>query len=104
MVPLAHLWIPIVVSAVIVFVASSVIHMVLKYHNSDYRKLSNEDEVRAVLRKGQPQPGQYIIPWCSHSKDAQGAETQKKFAEGPVGVLWLRRVPLRQPAKLASAR
>jgi hypothetical protein len=34
MVPLAALWLPIVVSAVIVFVASSIMHMLLPYHKS----------------------------------------------------------------------
>jgi len=36
MVPIAALWIPILLSAVIVFVASSIIHMLLPYHRSDY--------------------------------------------------------------------
>ena len=40
---LAQLWMPIVLSAVLVFAASSLIHMVLKWHNADYRPLANED-------------------------------------------------------------
>ena len=39
MVALTSLWLPVVVSAVLVFVASSVVHMVLGYHNTDYSKL-----------------------------------------------------------------
>ena len=39
MTPLSALWLPIVLSAVIVFVASSIMHMVLPYHRSDYHKL-----------------------------------------------------------------
>ncbi len=38
MVSLMSLWIPILVSAVIVFVLSSIIHMVLPYHRTDLRK------------------------------------------------------------------
>ena len=49
---IAELWIPIVLSAVLIFAASSVIHMVLKYHNSEYWKLSNEDAVRAAVGPG----------------------------------------------------
>lgn len=51
MVSLTSLWLPILVSAVIVFVASSIIHMVLPYHRSDMRKLAQEDEVLAALRR-----------------------------------------------------
>ena len=50
MVSLASLSLPILLSAVIVFFASSIIHMVLPYHRSDYKKLPDEDNVRAALR------------------------------------------------------
>jgi hypothetical protein len=49
-VSLAQLWLPILLSAVCVFAASSLIHMVVKWHASDYNPLSNEDEVRAAIR------------------------------------------------------
>ncbi len=45
MIGIMSLWLPIVLSAIIVFVASSIIHMVLKYHNSDYPQLSGEDGI-----------------------------------------------------------
>lgn len=88
---LGALWLPIVLSAILVFVVSSIIHMVLKYHNRDYRKLPNEDAVRAALRSGNPEPRQYIIPYCAEMKDMESPEMQQKFVEGPVGVLNLRR-------------
>ena len=60
---LAALWLPIVLSAVFVFVLSAIIHMVLKYHNSDYKRLPNEDAVRAAIRERQRAgPRQYIFP------------------------------------------
>ena len=49
MVSLTQLWVPIILSAVIVFLASSLIHMVFKWHNADYRRLPDEDAVRAAL-------------------------------------------------------
>ena len=55
---LAQQWMPIILSAVAVFAASSLIHMVLKWHNSDYRKLANEDDVRAAIRAGNAAPVQ----------------------------------------------
>jgi len=53
-VPLGALVLPIVLSAVLVFVLSSLIHMVLGYHASDYTKLPEEDAVRAAIPAGQP--------------------------------------------------
>jgi hypothetical protein len=87
MVGLGELWLPILVSTVLVFIASSIIHMVLKYHNKDYTRLPNEDAVRAAIRAGSPVPAQYIIPYCPDMKDMEKPEYQQKFAEGPVAVL-----------------
>jgi len=88
---LAALWQPIVLSAVLVFILSAIIHMVLKYHNSDYHKLPNEDAVRAAIRSGNPAPGQYILPHAVDMKECGTPEMLQKFAEGPVGVLYLKR-------------
>jgi hypothetical protein len=90
MVTLAALWLPIVVSAVAVFVLSSLVHMVFKWHNSDYLALANEDEVRAAIRKANPGPGGYMLPHCPDSKAMQSPPMQQKFREGPVGLLTLR--------------
>jgi len=90
MVAFTQLLIPILLSAVLVFVASSLIHMVVRWHNPDYRKLANEDEVRAALRKGAPVPGLYVIPHCLHGQDAASPEMQAKFAEGPNASLYVK--------------
>lgn len=88
---LVQLWLPILASAVFIFIASSLIHMLLKWHNSDYRKLTNEDAVRAAIRAGSPEPGMYVLPHCAEMKDMQGADMAQKFVEGPVGFVTLRR-------------
>ena len=87
---LAHLWLPILLSAIFAFVASSLVHMVFKWHNSDYHGLPNEDEARAVISKGVPAPGQYVLPYCSDHKQMGSPEMQAKYKEGPVGFLILR--------------
>ncbi len=84
---LATLWMPILLSAVIVFVASAIVHMVLPYHRSDYKKLPNEEPARAAL-KGVP-PGMYMIPWATHKKEEMEA-AKPKFVEGPVAVVTMR--------------
>src|SRR5467141_852072 len=86
MVSLTALLLPILLSAVIVFVASSVIHMVLKYHISDYRQLPEEDKLLATLRPAGLTPGLYHFPFCSH-KDMNSPAMQEKFKQGPVGFL-----------------
>src|SRR5215469_2657597 len=85
---LATLWIPIVLSAVIVFIASSIIHMVLPYHRSNYRKLPDEDTVVTALRGAGLTPGLYHFPFCTH-KEMKSPEMQEKFKQGPVGFITL---------------
>jgi hypothetical protein len=62
MVPVMDLWLPIVLSAVFVFVASSLIHMVLQSHKSDYGKLAAEPRVLDELRAHAIPPGTYAFP------------------------------------------
>jgi hypothetical protein len=90
MVVLSDLLLPIALSAVFIFFASFIVHMVLKWHNPDYKKLSNEDEIRAVIRKGAPQAGEYVIPHCADSKQMQEPAMVQKYAEGPNLMMWVR--------------
>ncbi len=82
---LLSLWLPILLSAVVVFVISSLVHMVIKWHASDYSSLANEDAVRAALRAGNPAPGRYVVPHCADMKDMASEAMVKKYREGPVG-------------------
>jgi len=86
MVSLTALWLPILLSAVIVFIASSIIHMVLPYHRSDYRQLPDEDKLLATLRAAGLKPGLYHFPFCTH-KDMNSPAAQEKYKQGPVGLL-----------------
>lgn len=83
---LAHLWLPIVLSAVIVFVASSIIHMALPYHKSDYKKLPDEEKVTASLRAAGLTRGLYIFPYCTH-KEMKSPAAIEKYKQGPVGMM-----------------
>ena len=89
MVPLTALWLPIVLSAVIVFIASSIMHTVLKYHQSDYHQLPDEDKVLAALRPANLKPALYMFPYCTH-KDMKSPEMMEKFKQGPVGFITIR--------------
>jgi hypothetical protein len=86
MVPILALWLPILVAAVFVFIASSVIHMVLPYHRTDYRKLPNEERLLAALRAENLSPGDYIFPRAT-PKEMKSPDVMEKYKRGPVGIL-----------------
>ena len=87
MTALSALLVPIVLSAVIVFVASSIIHMALPWHKSDYPKVPNEDRVREALRPLAIPPGDYMIPRAASMQDMKSPEFMAKMNEGPVMVV-----------------
>jgi hypothetical protein len=87
---LLQLWLPILVTAIGVFFASSLIHMVFKWHNSEYRALPNEDEVRNALGSVKLNPGLYSTPHCTDMKEIQTDAMQQKFIQGPVALITIR--------------
>ena len=62
MVDFSSLLLPIVLSAVAIFVVSSVIHMVTPWHKGDYATVPNEDGVMQALRSFAIRPGDYMMP------------------------------------------
>jgi hypothetical protein len=81
------LWLPILLSSVIVFVVSSIIHMALPWHKSDYPKVPNEDRVMDALRPLAIPPGDYMIPRPSSREDMRSPEFAEKMRKGPVMML-----------------
>ena len=81
------LWIPVVVSAVAVWLVSAVLHMALKYHTADYKGLANEDAVGEVLRKGSISPGVYMIPHCADHAKLKEPAMIEKFTKGPIALI-----------------
>jgi len=84
---LLTLWLPILVSAVLVFVVSSVIHMMSPWHKSDYPKLSNEDRVMDALRPLAIPPGDYMMPRPASREEMRSPQFAEKFKKGPVLML-----------------
>ena len=96
MVSLTELWLPIVLSAVFVFIASSIIHMVLKLHKSDYRQLPGEDKIAGAMREAGVAPGYHTMPYFADMKDMGTPEGMKKLERGPVAFVTV--VPNGPPA------
>jgi hypothetical protein len=84
MVPVMSLWLPIVLSAVFVFVASSIIHMMLPYHKSDFRRTPNEEDLQDTLRKFSIPPGDYILPSPQGAAGMKDPKYQEMVKKGPV--------------------
>ena len=87
MVSVLSLWIPILVSAVIVFVASSVIHMLLPIHRNDLRKVPREDELLDALRRLDVPPGDYCLPHAGTPAGMKNPEFIEKMKRGPVALM-----------------
>jgi hypothetical protein len=87
MTSLASLWLPILVSAVAVFIASSVIHMALPWHKGDYRAVPQESLVLDALRPFAIAPGDYMLPKCSDMAEMKTPGFQDKLKKGPVIVM-----------------
>ncbi len=90
MVATSELWLPILLSGVFVFAVSSVIHMILPIHRSDFRGLPGEDDLRAAFNANNVPPGDYMIPHASSMQEMSSPEMAAKLELGPVASLTVR--------------
>jgi hypothetical protein len=86
MVSLFSLWLPVLLSAVAVFMASSVVHMVLKYHKTDYRSFDDEDGVANALRPFHLAPGNYMMPNMADC-DPKDPQFRERMERGPCALI-----------------
>lgn len=101
-VSLMNLWLPILLSGVGAWLASAIIHMVIKYHNSDYKRINHEQEVAMALRQSGDQPGLYSTPYCADMKEMNDPVVQQRFNEGPVAMLIVMNKGMPPMAKLLT--
>jgi hypothetical protein len=87
MVSILALWLPILVSAVIVFVASSLLHMVLPFHKGDFARVPNEDDVMEGMRKAGVRPGDYMMPYMTSPSAMKDPAFVEKMTKGPVAMI-----------------
>lgn len=89
MVSLSGLWLPILASAVLIWIVSAIVWTVMPHHKSDYAKIEDEEGVMDALRSRIPGPGMYYFPWGEGS-DLGTPEYKEKANRGPVGILRVR--------------
>jgi hypothetical protein len=82
---LAQLWLPIVVSAVLVFVVSAATHMLIPARQAEWARLPAQDSIQAAVRGAAP--GLYMFPLPETVKERGTADSMARWAEGPSG--WL---------------
>ena len=100
MVTLTALWLPILLSAVFVFVASSIIHMFLPYHKNDFDRVPDEDGVMDALRGFEIPAGDYVIPYAGSTEVLRSEEFQEKAKRGPTAFMTV--LPAGDPFHMGS--
>ena len=101
MVPALSLWLPVLLSAVFVFIVSSIIHMVLTYHRSDFKAVPSEDGVMDALRPFNIPEGEYFMPYVDDPKQRETDEFKAKVEKGPVAFMTIIPVNYNMGPKLA---
>ena len=96
MVPLTSLLLPILLAAVFVYAASSIIHMLTPLHKNDVRQLPREEGVTAALRPMALPPGDYVVPHVGTHANLKNPEFLDKMNKGPV--IFMTVVPNGPPA------
>lgn len=87
MIPITSLLLPIIVSAFVVFIVSSILHMLFTYHNNDFRKIPSEDNIMNDLSKFDLPPGDYVMPFAKDNRERNSQEFKDKLNKGPVALL-----------------
>jgi len=87
MVSILDLWLPILLSSVGVFIVSSIVHMALPMHKSDYAGLEHEDQILDSMRNIGVTQGEYMFPHADSMQEAYSPEMIEKFNRGPVGIM-----------------
>lgn len=82
MVTVGALWMPILLSAVIVFFVSFLVWNVLPWHKKEWKGLPNEEAVRQAM-KDVP-AGMYNVPHPATPKEMKDPAFQRKCSEGPM--------------------
>ncbi|MGH7461215.1 MAG: hypothetical protein ACREMA_09335 [Longimicrobiales bacterium] len=79
MVTLAELWLPILLSAILVFLAAGLMWMAMPHHKTDWPSAPNGERVQEIMRG--VTPGQYVYPRMMSAEERKDAEAQKRYSE-----------------------
>lgn len=92
-VSIISLWLPILLSAVVVFFAAFIAWMVLPHHRTDWAEVPEEDSLLATLRSLGLRRGQYVFPRAMTPEGSKEENARAMLEEGPIGSLLIRDMP-----------
>jgi hypothetical protein len=92
MVSIMSLWLPILLSALFVWIASAVVWTVMPHRKNEFKQLPDEEGARKALKA---EVGEYFVPWGSQAA-MKDPEYRRKYQEGPVAIV--RVIPSGKPA------
>lgn len=92
-VSLISLWLPVLLSAVVVFFAAFVAWAVLPHHRSDWVGIANDWRLLQAIEDLGLERGQYVFPYAMTPEGSKEPDAQEKLKTGPVGSLLIRDVP-----------
>lgn len=101
-VTLLDLWLPVLLSGLFAWIASALIHMVIKYHNTDYKKLKDEDGISDAIEKSGDDVGFYTLPHCADFNEMNDPAVQARFKKGPIAIVTIMEKGLPPMGKLLS--
>lgn len=82
---LTQLWLPILLSSVFVFLASSIMWMALPHHKADIKVLPDEKALTEPLAKLNLPPGTYMWPNCQSGESQSSPKFKARMDAGPWG-------------------
>ncbi|GJM18431.1 MAG: hypothetical protein DHS20C14_06440 [Phycisphaeraceae bacterium] len=86
-VELLDLWLPIVLGAVIVFIAGSLAWMALPHHKADIKPLPDEDAYKDAIKGLNIPAGLYMYPHCHTPTGEKHADAAERYKTGPWGLI-----------------
>jgi hypothetical protein len=99
---LIPLWLPILLSAIAIWVISVIASMALPHHKRDFIDLPGEDGFMDYIRTSGIKPGNYLFPDFRGREAMKSEKVEKALKEGPVGHLSVWRTPLTMGGKMAA--
>ncbi len=87
MVDLLQLWLPILLSAVVVFIASALAWTVLPHHRADFKPVPDQKKFDEALASLGIKPGLYMFPYSADPKAMKEPAFVERWKAGPNGTL-----------------
>lgn len=90
---LVGLWLPIVISTIVLFFASFIARTILPHHRAGWHKLDHEPAFMNQLQEMNIPPGSYVFPYAETRQQSSQETFLKTYAKGPRGTINIHTIP-----------